>query len=172
MQHRGCHGEHCRRTERHSWIISPHLARPCRSLREPARPTRAFRLAQYQPILLHMLETLGNKKKIKCKARTSSLSQSPVGPHSLDYSSSEEASIGTSLSSSIGASSLSLSSSRGRFKPWASPLTSVVGRAGSAPGGAPKIDFWRSVVTGAGAASTGATYVPRSLEMTFDDPLA
>jgi hypothetical protein len=45
MQHCGCHGEHCRRTERHSWVISPHLARPCRSLREPARPTRALCLA-------------------------------------------------------------------------------------------------------------------------------
>lgn len=45
MQHCGCHGEHCRRTERHSWVISPHLARPCRSLREPARPTRAVCLA-------------------------------------------------------------------------------------------------------------------------------
>lgn len=45
MQHRGCHGEHCRRTERHSRVISPHLAWPRWSLREPARSTRAFCLA-------------------------------------------------------------------------------------------------------------------------------
>ena len=56
VQHRGCYGASGRCTERHSWVISPHLARPCWPLREPARATRACCLVRYQTVLMHMLE--------------------------------------------------------------------------------------------------------------------
>lgn len=81
--------------------------------------------------------------------------------------------MGTSLSSSIGASSSSLSSWRGRLTPCTSPFVSAAGREGIAPGGPLKIDFWRSVEAPVGAAPrAGGLYVPRSLAKISDEPLA
>lgn len=83
--------------------------------------------------------------------------------------------MGTSLSSSsMAASSSSLSSSRGRLRPcvvWASPAGVVADR--TADGGAPKMDFCRSVDKRAPEGATvGATYVPRSFAIISELPLA
>lgn len=59
VQHRGCHGAGCRRTERHDRNISPHLARSRRSIREPARPPRDCYLRWAQPILKERYFALG-----------------------------------------------------------------------------------------------------------------
>lgn len=62
VQHRRCYGAYRRCKERHAWVISPHLARPCWPLREPARATRVLRIVRYQTVL--------HVENWKCEAKT------------------------------------------------------------------------------------------------------